>query len=215
MVRLWRNAWEEFTPSLDYDVEIRTMICSTNAIESLVSLRRDGACIDVLGPSSRARSRCRTSSERRRTNERDAFEGVFCRYFRVPRRCITRGSLTESSSGLACTSTCSVLARPECDSVCGLHEPARGHVQHRHDTVPVVSCAYPHRSPSFVGGVVVAVVRDDRRSRHGHPGPDGDHRNRHRADLPVRVRQRLPPRTPHPNRRFGPRSRSSPVAQRH
>jgi putative transposase len=35
MVRLWRNAWEEFIPFLDYDVEIRTMICSTNAIESL------------------------------------------------------------------------------------------------------------------------------------------------------------------------------------
>jgi putative transposase len=35
MVRLWRNAWEEFTPFLDYDIEIRRMICSTNAIESL------------------------------------------------------------------------------------------------------------------------------------------------------------------------------------
>lgn len=35
IVRLWRNAWEEFTPFLDYDIEIRRMICSTNAIESL------------------------------------------------------------------------------------------------------------------------------------------------------------------------------------
>jgi transposase-like protein len=35
MIRLWRNAWEEFIPFLDYDVEIRRMICSTNAIESL------------------------------------------------------------------------------------------------------------------------------------------------------------------------------------
>jgi transposase-like protein len=35
MVRLWRNAWDEFVPFLDYDVEIRKMICSTNAIESL------------------------------------------------------------------------------------------------------------------------------------------------------------------------------------
>ncbi len=34
VIRLWRNAWDEFTPFLDYDVEIRTMICSTNAIES-------------------------------------------------------------------------------------------------------------------------------------------------------------------------------------
>ncbi|MEU1527835.1 IS256 family transposase [Nocardia rhamnosiphila] len=35
IVRLWNNAWEEFIPFLDYDVEIRRVICSTNAIESL------------------------------------------------------------------------------------------------------------------------------------------------------------------------------------
>lgn len=35
IIRLWRNAWLEFVPFLDYDVEIRRMICSTNAIESL------------------------------------------------------------------------------------------------------------------------------------------------------------------------------------
>lgn len=35
LIRLWRNAWPEFVPFLDYDVEIRRMICSTNAIESL------------------------------------------------------------------------------------------------------------------------------------------------------------------------------------
>ena len=35
VVRLWRAAWEEFIPFLDYDVEIRRIICSTNAIESL------------------------------------------------------------------------------------------------------------------------------------------------------------------------------------
>jgi putative transposase len=34
-VRLWRNAWNEFVPFLDYDVEIRKIICTTNAIESL------------------------------------------------------------------------------------------------------------------------------------------------------------------------------------
>jgi transposase-like protein len=32
---LWASAWEEFIPFLDYDVEIRRIICSTNAIESL------------------------------------------------------------------------------------------------------------------------------------------------------------------------------------
>jgi putative transposase len=35
MIRLWRNAWTEFIPFLDYDIEIRKVICSTNAIESL------------------------------------------------------------------------------------------------------------------------------------------------------------------------------------
>ncbi|RGP45308.1 transposase [Rhodococcus erythropolis] len=35
IVRLWNNAWEEFIPFLDYDVEIRRVLCSTNAIESL------------------------------------------------------------------------------------------------------------------------------------------------------------------------------------
>jgi putative transposase len=35
VIKLWSNAWEEFTPFLAYDVEIRQVICSTNAIESL------------------------------------------------------------------------------------------------------------------------------------------------------------------------------------
>ena len=35
ITRLWENAWAEFVPFLDYDVEIRRVICSTNAIESL------------------------------------------------------------------------------------------------------------------------------------------------------------------------------------
>jgi putative transposase len=35
IIRLWRSAWQEFIPFLDYDVEIRKIICSTNAIESL------------------------------------------------------------------------------------------------------------------------------------------------------------------------------------
>jgi len=35
VIRLWENAWNEFIPFLDYDVEIRKVICSTNAIESL------------------------------------------------------------------------------------------------------------------------------------------------------------------------------------
>ena len=35
IIRLWRTAWDEFIPFLDYDLEIRRVICSTNAIESL------------------------------------------------------------------------------------------------------------------------------------------------------------------------------------
>jgi putative transposase len=33
--KLWRAAWAEFIPFLDYPVEIRRVLCSTNAIESL------------------------------------------------------------------------------------------------------------------------------------------------------------------------------------
>src|SRR3954468_20552137 len=49
MIRLWRNAWNEFIPFLDYDVEIRTVICSTNAIESLNARYR--RAVQARGPS--------------------------------------------------------------------------------------------------------------------------------------------------------------------
>ena len=32
IMSLWRRAWTKFIPFLDYDVEIRRVICSTNAI---------------------------------------------------------------------------------------------------------------------------------------------------------------------------------------
>ena len=35
IVRLWENAWAEFVPFLSFDVEIRKIICTTNAIESI------------------------------------------------------------------------------------------------------------------------------------------------------------------------------------
>lgn len=35
IIRQWRSAWSEFVPFLDYDPEIRRVICSTNAIESI------------------------------------------------------------------------------------------------------------------------------------------------------------------------------------
>ena len=35
LIRLWTNAWAEFVPFLAFDAEIRTVVCSTNAIESV------------------------------------------------------------------------------------------------------------------------------------------------------------------------------------
>jgi transposase-like protein len=35
IIRLWENAWAEFVPFLQFDPEIRTVVCSTNAIESV------------------------------------------------------------------------------------------------------------------------------------------------------------------------------------
>ncbi|GHE79593.1 hypothetical protein GCM10018771_71830 [Streptomyces cellulosae] len=34
-MKLWENAWEEFTPFLRFDTEIRRIVCTTNAIESV------------------------------------------------------------------------------------------------------------------------------------------------------------------------------------
>jgi hypothetical protein len=34
IIKLWQAAWEQFIPFLDYDVEIRKILCSTNAGES-------------------------------------------------------------------------------------------------------------------------------------------------------------------------------------
>ena len=35
IVRLWENAWAEFVPFLQFDAEIRRIVCTTNAIESV------------------------------------------------------------------------------------------------------------------------------------------------------------------------------------
>jgi transposase-like protein len=41
IIRLWTDAWAEVVPFLEFDVEIRTVICTTNAIESInARLRR-------------------------------------------------------------------------------------------------------------------------------------------------------------------------------
>jgi putative transposase len=58
VVRLWDNAWDEFIPFLDYDVEIRWVICSTNAIESLNARYRRAIKARGHFPSEQAALKC-------------------------------------------------------------------------------------------------------------------------------------------------------------
>jgi len=58
VVRLWDNAWAEFIPFLDYDVEIRRVICSTNAIESLNARYRRAIKARGHFPSEQAAMKC-------------------------------------------------------------------------------------------------------------------------------------------------------------
>lgn len=58
IIRLWENAWEEFIPFLDYDVEIRTVICSTNAIESLNARYRRAVRVRGHFPTEQAALKC-------------------------------------------------------------------------------------------------------------------------------------------------------------
>ena len=58
ITRLWENAWEEFVPFLDYDVEIRTVLCSTNAIESLNARYRRAVKARGHFPSEQAALKC-------------------------------------------------------------------------------------------------------------------------------------------------------------
>ena len=58
IIRLWTNAWEEFIPFLDYDVEIRTVLCSTNAIESLNARYRRAVKARGHFPTEQAAMKC-------------------------------------------------------------------------------------------------------------------------------------------------------------
>jgi putative transposase len=58
VIRLWDNAWSEFIPFLDYDVEIRRVICSTNAIESLNARYRRAIKARGHFPSEQAAMKC-------------------------------------------------------------------------------------------------------------------------------------------------------------
>jgi len=57
-IRLWRNAWEEFIPFLDYDTEARKVICSTNAIESLNARYRRAIRVRGHFPTEQAALKC-------------------------------------------------------------------------------------------------------------------------------------------------------------
>jgi putative transposase len=56
--RLWENAWSEFVPFLDYDVEIRKIICSTNAIEPLDARYRRAVRVRGHFPNEQAALKC-------------------------------------------------------------------------------------------------------------------------------------------------------------
>ena len=58
IIRLWTNAWAEFIPFLDYDIEIRAVICSTNAIESLNARYRRAVKARGHFPTEQAAMKC-------------------------------------------------------------------------------------------------------------------------------------------------------------
>jgi transposase-like protein len=58
VVRLWDNAWAEFIPFLDYDIEIRRVLSTTNAIESLNARYRRAVKARGHFPSEQAAMKC-------------------------------------------------------------------------------------------------------------------------------------------------------------
>lgn len=56
--QLWRNAWEQFVPFLDYHPEIRAVLCSTNAIESLNARYRRAITVRGHFPTEQAALKC-------------------------------------------------------------------------------------------------------------------------------------------------------------
>lgn len=65
IVALWRNAWAEFVPFLEYDVEIRKVICTTNAIESINARYRRAIKARGHFPSDAAALKCLESAVKR------------------------------------------------------------------------------------------------------------------------------------------------------
>jgi len=69
IIRLWRTAWDEFIPFLDYDVEIRKVLCSTNAIESLNARYRRAVKARGHFPTEQAAMKCLYLVTRSRTRK--------------------------------------------------------------------------------------------------------------------------------------------------
>ncbi|MFC4563294.1 IS256 family transposase [Nocardiopsis mangrovi] len=58
IVRLWENAWAEMVPFLSFDVEIRRIICTTNAVESINARIRRAVRARGHFPSEHAALKC-------------------------------------------------------------------------------------------------------------------------------------------------------------
>ncbi|MFJ3840583.1 IS256 family transposase [Streptomyces sp. NPDC090054] len=58
IVRLWENAWAEFVPFLQFDAEIRRIVCTTNAIESVNARIRRAVRARGHFPSENAALKC-------------------------------------------------------------------------------------------------------------------------------------------------------------
>jgi transposase-like protein len=58
IVRLWENAWAEFVPFLGFDPEIRRVICSTSAIESVSARIRRAVKARGRFPNEQAALKC-------------------------------------------------------------------------------------------------------------------------------------------------------------
>jgi transposase-like protein len=58
IIRLWENAWAEFVPFPQFDNEIRTVICTTNAIESINARLRRAANARGHFPTEQAALKC-------------------------------------------------------------------------------------------------------------------------------------------------------------
>ena len=58
IVKLWENAWAEFVPFLAFDTEIRSVICTTNSIESVNSRIRKAVNARGHFPTEQAALKC-------------------------------------------------------------------------------------------------------------------------------------------------------------